>query len=368
MYSTQVKIELNKLKQNISIIKQQTNDAKIMAIVKANAYGHGAVEIAQAALEENVSMFGVANVIEGMELRNAGIDSPILILGASSKEQTIIAIKNNISLTVCSEYTLNWVIEASIELNQKVNIHVKIDTGMGRIGYTNVQEFIKLYKKIKQPDLIEIEGVFTHMADGDNDKYTRMQIQRFEQAVIQIEKELKVKPKFIHGENTVAIQRNYSINQQNIVRAGIGMYGYEDRTENGLLQPILSWTTQIRHLKQSKKNDLLGYGCTYKCKENIMVATLPVGYGDGYPRLLSNKGCVIIKGEKCDILGRVCMDQIMVDVSGVNDVQVGDTATLIGCDGEAHISAEDIANWAQTISYEVLTGITPRVHREYKND
>ncbi|WP_018249428.1 alanine racemase [Orenia marismortui] len=359
---TWLEIDLNALKHNIREVRSKLdNSTDIMAIVKANAYGHGTVEIAKAALYEGINWFGVATVAEGIELRNAGIDANILVLGTLLNEQIDNIVKYNLTPTV---YDYNLAKELS-KLGKDIKIHIKIDTGMGRIGFLpkNAKEEIK---RIFNLPNIKIEGLFTHFAKADTDKnYTLKQLKRLNKLIKTLEED-DIRIPIIHSSNSAAII-NFPEAHYNLVRMGIILYGLypDNRLVDKLnLKPVLSWKAKLVHVKEIEKGRGISYGCTYITKSKTKVGTLPVGYHDGYSRSLSAKAEVLFNGNRSPVIGTICMDQMMIDLTGL-DAKAGDIVTLIGKDKEEEVSVNELATKLDTINYEIISRIAPRVPRVF---
>jgi len=370
MRPTRVEINLTKLDKNIQKIKSLLKpDTELMAVVKANAYGHGIVEVAKQALKSGARFLGVAVPEEGVQLREAGINCDILVLSGIDIDQIDLVVDYNLSVCIFSIDMAKLINQKAGNKQKKTKVHVKIDSGMGRIGVRSIDEATRLCIEIEKMDYLILEGIFTHFAcadECDDNGYSVMQLERFNKVLGEIEK-AGIKPRWIHAANTASII-NYPESHYNLVRTGIGMYGYEPKysTKKGLgLEPVLNWHTKIVYLKEIGLGCSVSYGRTYIAEGPRKVATLPVGYGDGYSRLLSNKGWVIIRGRKAPIIGNICMDQMLVDVTDIPDVQIGDDVVLIGHQGNESIYADDIAKLYGTISYEVVTNINKRVPRIY---
>ena len=373
MRSTIAIIDLDKLQNNIKILKSKlSNHTALMAVVKANAYGHGAIEIARNAISAGASWLAVAIPEEGVELRENGIDVPILILGAIDPSQIELIFNYKLHPCVFTYEMLEELNRQGMKLGQRVGVHVKIDTGMGRIGMRNEDEILKFCSIVEEMDFIYLEGIFTHFADADDpsSNYTWMQIEKFNR-ILSCLKSANINVPWIHAANSAAIFR-YPVAQYNMVRAGISMYGYYpwgDKVDfpqlELVLEPILEWRTRVVFVKKVSKGESISYGRTYTADKNRIIATLPLGYADGYNRLLSNKGWVLINGKKAPIVGTICMDQFMVDVTDIPNVKPGDTAILLGRQGDEVITADDLARLCNTISYEILVNISSRVPRVY---
>ncbi len=377
-FRVQANVNLDAIRSNIlagkNVIKPGT---KMMAVVKADAYGHGAVPVARA-VDDIVDAYAVAIVEEGVELRRAGITKPILILGYTFPELCEEAIKNDIAMAAFDYDTVKAYDEAAGKLNRKAIIHIKLDTGMRRIGYLcDTEEEVKAgvddIKRIAELKNVCIEGMFTHFSKADEaDKtFAREQFakyMRFADALKENGIEIPIK----HVCNSAGV---IDIPEANLdmVRFGIttyGMYPTDDVTKERVpVKPAMEIKTHISMMKTLSEGIGIGYSGTYVTKAATRVATIPVGYGDGFPRGLSNTGRVLINGKSAPILGRICMDQCMVDVSGIPEAKVGDVVTLMGVDGNDFISAEEIGlTVGNSFHYEVVCDISKRVPRVYYKD
>lgn len=373
MRSTRLIVDCSKLKHNIAEFKNLLSaNTNIMAVVKANAYGHGLAEIAKLSLEYGATWLGVATPEEGVFLRKNGITAPILVLGASNGDE----------LGLCVEYELHQAVfecEQIVKLNniaqsigKKAYVHIKINTGMNRIGISNENDFILLLNVLKKCDSVAADGIFTHFAcaDEENDQKTFVQIKKFESA-LKTAHENGFDFKTVHACNTAGALRGLCPNYD-LVRLGIGIYGYYPseymkKASSSNLLPIAQLVTNISAVNVINSGDEVSYGGTFVADKTMRVATLPVGYADGCSRKLSGEGYAVICGKKAQILGRVCMDQMMVDISDINGADVGTRAVIMG-DGETPaMTADDIANISGTVSYEVLTSVAQRVERVYVN-
>lgn len=370
---TIVEVNLDAVKHNVREFKKRVNDKNIamMAAVKANGYGHGAVEVAKAAIEAGVNQLAVAFVDEGIELREAGVTVPILVLGYTPVEVAKDAIGYDIMMTVYRIEDLKGINEIAKQLEKKAHIQVKIDTGMSRIGLQE-EEVAPFLEELKNMKYIEIEGMFTHYSTADeiNKIYTNMQTSLFEKAV-NTAKEMGIHLPYIHSSNSAG-SMELSNTFQNMVRVGIGIYGMYPSKEVDhtvvSLQPALSLKSKVAHIKHAKKNRGVSYGNTYVTTGEEWIATVPIGYADGYNRQLSNKGHALINGIRVPVLGRVCMDQLMLDVTKAMPVQVGDEVVFYGRQGEGEISVEEIADTLGTINYEVTCMLDRRIPRVYKEN
>ena len=368
LLKTWAEINLAAIRFNIkNIQKKLGKNIELMAIVKCNAYGHGAIEVSGQALTLGVKALGVSSLYEGIELRDVFKDIPIIVLSSGMSGQAEEFIEHNLSPVVCTWQMTNALADAARKRGTRAKVHIKVDTGMGRIGvwHERADEFTR--QVYKMPD-IEIEGICSHFATSDeqNLDFAKQQFDWFNRCLEKI-KDLPIR--FKHISNTGAI---FSLPEAhlNMVRPGLSIYGvspseYVKGTEK--LRPALSLKTKVAFLKTIPKGRTLSYARTYKTEKEMKLATLPVGYGDGYPLSLSNKGYVLIRGKKARILGAVTMDQIMVDVTDIKDVKTEDIAVLIGKQGNEEITATEIARMAGTIPYEIFTSINKRVQRVYSD-
>jgi len=366
LLKTWAEIDLDLLRSNIRHIQKKFgDDIHIMAVVKCNAYGHGAAEVSQIANDLGVSALGVSSLFEGIEIRKRFKDIPIVVLSSGMSGQAEEFISHNLSPVVCTWEMVNALTRTAKKRGGRAKIHIKIDTGMGRIGvwHERADEFVREVNKIPE---LEIEGVCSHFATSDEEdlSFAQKQLEWFNRVLEKI-KDIPIKYK--HISNTGAIF-SLPLSHMNMIRPGLALYGVYPSNyvkEIKKLNPVLSLKTKIAFLKKIPPGRTLSYGRTYTTKKEIIVATLPVGYGDGYPRYLSNRGHVLIRGKKAKILGTVTMDQIMVDVSDIQDVKVEDIAILIGKQGKEEITVMQIAENGNTIPYEIFTSINKRVQRVY---
>lgn len=365
---TWAEIDLQALEFNFrqikSLLKKST---RVMAVVKADAYGHGAVNCAKPLLDAGADYLAVATVAEAVELRQADIQAPILILGYSAPEQAATLIENHITATIYSLEMAKKLSCVAVEMNKKAKVHLKLNTGMERIGFPP-EQIEEMCSVCRLPGL-EVEGIFTHLACADcaDSSSVHLQYERFNFAVEGLKSEGITIP-LRHVLNSAGIF-DFPEYQLEMVRPGIILYGYYPsdfiHTERAMLKPVLSLKSRVIHLHSVEQGNGIGYGWTYSAEKNMQVATVPVGYDDGYSRLLSNRAEMIVNGQKVPVVGRICMDQCMIDVTSVHTITVGDTVTVIGKEGEASITADDLANKTETISYEVLCDISKRVPRLY---
>ena len=338
-----------------------------MAVVKANAYGHGAVEISRALMELGISNLAVASVQEGVSLRHAGITADIVVLADLFDEhcEDIFAYRLK---PVINDLRLLPALAKKAETTQHpFPIHLKIDTGMGRLGFPP-SEFERVLDALPSWKSLTIEGLMTHLADSDGEETgpTERQLELFRTMLDGCKRRGMMVP-MIHAANSAALIR-YPHSHFSLVRPGIALYGYHTlphAVQYDELHPILSLRSTVMQLRTIKPGDSISYNRTFIAKRPSIIAVLPIGYADGYSRKLSNKGCVLIKGRRAPVVGLVCMDMTMVDVTDLPSVRIGDAVTVIGRDGSDAIWADEIAQWSGTIPYEVLCAIGPRIPRVY---
>ncbi len=365
------KIDLDAIEHNIMLVKKKiAAETKLMLVVKADAYGHGSVVIAKE-FESLADYFGVAEMNEALELRAAGIQKPILILGYTSPHCFEAALKNDITLTVFRYETIEALSQTATALGKTAKIHFAVDTGMSRIGFCVSEEEADMAAEAAKLPNIFVEGIFSHFATADAIDKSPSEVQRilFECFLNRL-KERGVCPPIRHFNNSAGILS--FCNDYDMVREGIilyGLYPSEDIcAQFGDLydiRPAMELITHISHIKTLDAHQGIGYGYTYITEKAIRVATLPVGYADGYPRALSNRGEVLIHGKRCPILGRVCMDQMMVDITDVPEAKTEDPVVLVGKDGKEKISAEEVGEAAYSFNYEFVCGIARRIPRIY---
>lgn len=363
-------IDLDAVAYNIKNIRKKVKkETMIMGVVKADAYGHGAVEVSKVLLYNGANWLGVAMIDEAVQLRKNNIMVPILILGYTPEAEIEDVVRYDIIQTVFSYEMAKMVSDAAVKLGKTAKIHIKVDTGMGRIGFIPEENIGDEVLKISKLPNIEINGIFTHFSTSDEkDKtFTKLQYDRFKYAIDEIEKK-GIKLAVKHCANSAAIM-DFDDLGFNMVRAGIILYGMypsdEVIKENLSLKPVMSIKTHISYVKKVGKNIPVSYGRTYYTDKESVIATVPVGYADGYIRKMQNGGRVIVNGHYANIVGRVCMDQFMIDITDVPDVSSGDEVILMGSDGKLSITAEEIAHVLDTINYEVVCMIGKRVPREY---
>ncbi|HEY8461693.1 MAG TPA: alanine racemase [Blastocatellia bacterium] len=367
-----MEISLSALKRNYLTIRNHLGDAaQLMAVVKANAYGHGAAQCARALEEVNADWFGVALVEEGIELRRAGISRPIFCLGGFWRGQAGDVIEHDLTPAV---YRLDQAEELNSRagaLGRIVNFHLKVDTGMGRLG-VRLDDLAEFARALGRFESIKLDGVMTHFAAADSQTtdYTERQIAQYEESV-GILRDLGFAPSWRHMANSAGIHA-YPQSRGNLARVGAAMYGLKSdvlspRIEPFDTRPVMSLHSRIVMLKTVPAGTPLGYGLNFTTARESRIATLPIGYADGLRRLHSNNGRVLVRGHFAPIVGRVSMDLTIIDVTGVPGAEVGDEVVLMGEQGGLRISAEDLAEQIGTISYEIVTGISPRAPRAYSN-
>jgi alanine racemase len=367
---TWAEISIDHIKDNFMQFKQYIKDpVKIMAVVKADGYGHGAIEVAQASIEAGANYLGVAFLDEALVLRAAGISCPILILGYIPKRSVKKAIFENITMTVFNHETLDEIIAQSYELNKKACIHLKIDTGMTRIGLFSLDDALQLAKKALAYPFIQLEGIFTHFAHADSDDptYTTLQYNRFLEVIESLlvhDIQIPIK----HCCNSAATMK-FPFMHLDMVRIGVALYGlYPDASLKNhpiQLKQAMSFKTRVAAVQTVPHSQPVSYGCTWLSPRKSMIATLPLGYADGLSRLLSNKGSLLTHGRTAPIAGRVCMDQTMIDVTDIENCHPGDEVTIFGYNKSSFQSVDDVANWMGTINYETVCLIGKRVPRVY---
>ncbi|MFA9396796.1 MAG: alanine racemase [Clostridiaceae bacterium] len=366
---TYVKIDLKAIEHNINEVKNKIdNNVGVMAIIKADGYGHGAIKIGNF-LNDKVDYFGVATIEEAIELRENGINIPILILGYTSPKQYSEIVKYDITQTI---YNLEMAIKISscaVEQKKKVKVHIALETGMNRIGFEVNQESVLDIKKISNMENVIVEGIFTHFstADEKDKKYTKMQEKKYNEFLKMLESS-KIYIPIKHICNSAGIMEfdDYCFD---MVRSGIvtyGLYPSEEVNKDSIkLIPALEWKANVINVSEVCEGSGISYGKTYITKEKTKVATVSVGYADGYMRSLSSKAKVLIHGQYAPIIGRICMDQMMVDVTNIDNIKIEDQVILIGRDGENRITVEELADLAGSFNYEFVCGIGKRVKRIY---
>jgi alanine racemase len=370
---TWAEISLDAIAHNINAFRKRLPASmKLMAVVKANAYGHGAVEIAEEAVRQGADYLAVAFLDEAMELRHAGITAPILVMGYTPPEALLEAARHQITVTIYTDEVLSSLETMSASFSRPLKVHIKLDTGMGRIGIYDESEAIAFIEKAVAIPNVQVEGLFTHFAKADEkDKsYTQMQHGRMAKIVDQLEAK-GITFSWNHAGNSAAAI-DCPETSFHMVRIGISLYGMypSDEVDRSLvdLKPVMSLKTRVVMVKDLPPGSGISYGTIYETKQHETIATLPIGYADGYTRLLSQKAEALVHGFKVPIVGRICMDQCMLNVTGIPNVRIGDEVVLFGQQGEQVIPVDDLAALLGTINYEMTCKISCRVPRVYLRD
>jgi alanine racemase len=358
---TWVEIDLDRFERNVDVIARSLPDgARIVPVLKADGYGHGAVELAKRLNPDRVAMIAVALLEEALELRRAGIALPLLVLGPLSQEQIAIALDHDVTIGVVGPEELDLV--CAIARQRDVAIHLKLDSGMGRMGVT-IAELPRVITMIRATPRLRIDGIYTHLANADDaeDPFTETQIANYDGMLAQL-RESGIEAPLHHFANSAATLRGL-VRPGDYARVGIALFGPRPITiASGTIEPVLRWRTEIMRLKELPAGHAVGYGTTFHTTRLSRIATLPVGYADGYDRLLSNNADVLVRGQRAPVVGRVSMDLVTIDVTDIPDAALGDEVVLLG----EGITAEELARKTQTISYEVFCRISARVPRVYR--
>ena len=363
-----ITIDLNAIRHNYKLMANHVpSSVRVIAVVKANAYGHGMAEVAKTVIDAGCRDLAIAIPEEGISLRQSGIRrTNILVLGAINERSIEPSIQANLTLTVFEPHMVTLIDACAKRLNKTASVHIKVDTGMGRIGIRTKAEAQALQAALLSAGHVEVTGIYTHFADAEHysaegmmNDYTKQQLQLFYLLKSYFDSSIPA-----HASNS-AMSLVSEDAYFSMIREGISLYGYPPVATSLPFRPALRWEAEIVYVKDVPKGAKIGYGCTFTAGKPMRIATIAVGYGDGYPRMLSNRGQVLISGRRAPVVGRVCMDQIMVDVSNIPDAKTGDIAVLIGRQKDGSIDADEFAEWAGTISYEVLLSITNRVSRIY---
>jgi alanine racemase len=366
---TWVEIDLNAIGSNTRHIKSLVGpQTQVLVALKADAYGHGSLKVARTVLQNGASMLGVATVSEALPLREAHIEAPILVFGYVPRWQMREAIRLEVSITIYSKEEAQALLQTARALNKIVKVHVKVDTGMGRLGirHEELNEILELIREVKTMSELRLEGIYTHFAkaDAEDRSYVQLQLARFKR-VLQALDQAGLRPPIVHASNSAATLTLPEA-RFDMVRPGIAIYGLDPspyvRIPEGF-RAALSFKTQISQVKWIPTGEGISYGSTYITERPTRIAVLPVGYADGFRRGPQNWGSVLTHGQEAPILGRVCMDQCMVDVTHIPQAQMGDEVILIGRQGTATLTAEQVAERLGTINYEVVAEILARVPR-----
>jgi alanine racemase len=364
-YSAWLEIDLARIKENVKEILR-ISQTEVMAIVKANGYGHGAIEIAQASIEAGATWLGVARLEEAIALRRAGLNCHILVLGYTSPDRIADAVNHNICLTIYDVAIGEAYAEQASRFGGGLRLHIKVDTGMGRLGISpdTAQTFIESISR--QPQL-NIEGIFTHFARADEPTAatTQRQMEEFDVLIGNLKK-VGVAPRYIHASNSAAIL-NFPNAHYDLVRPGIALYGYAPSPDTplpGSIAPGLTWKTRLTSVRTFPSGHGISYGHIYFTRKAERIGSIAIGYADGYRRADGN--IALVNGRRVPVVGRVCMDQCMLQLDDVPDAQVGDEVVLMGRQGDEVISAEEIAERWSTFNYEVICGLSARLPRVYE--
>ncbi len=368
-----VEIDCAALRHNFKVLKK--NAVEILPVIKADAYGHGMIAVAEVLDGLGTKIFGVSDVVEGMELRRHGFKNDILLLESPLPAFVADIVTCGLTPSVCTLELASSLNKEAGDRGQKVKVHIKVDTGMGRLGVWHLEavEFIRLVDSF--PNLI-VDGIFTHFPLADSDpKYTQQQLHHFANLLNDLG-DLKQQIRYFHAANSMGLSAGsvaglsaYQNSLLNMARPGLMLYGLypcEDLRKKIKLKPVMSVKTRVLYVKILKKGRGVSYGHTYVAKKDRKVATLAIGYSDGYFRCLSNKSSVLIHGQRCPVLGNVTMDQIIVDVTAVKKVKAGDIAVILGRNKKKEISAEELGAFAGTINYEIVCNLGNRLEREYR--
>ena len=365
-------IDLDAIKYNIDSIKRRVDTKELIAVVKADAYGHGALDVSKTLVENGATKLAVAVITEAMELRHGNINTPIMILGYTPLEFAADLINYDIEQTIFDLEYATKLSEIALNLGKKAKVHVALDTGMGRIGFLINDNSLNEILKISSLKGFEVVGIFTHFATADeSDKnYSNKQYKKFTDFNEKlVSKGVNIPLKHVSNSGAIIDMPNTYLDG---VRAGIVLYGYypsEDVLKQNLdLKKAISIKTQVAHVKILDKNEYVSYGRKFKTERKSIIATLPIGYADGYSRALTGKAKVIINGKFAPVVGTICMDQCMIDVTDIGDVHVGDEVIVLGKDKDLKFDADDMAKAMGTINYEVLCMIKQRIPRVYIED
>jgi alanine racemase len=362
---TWAEIDLRALDRNIEALASRLPaGTRLIALLKADAYGHGAVELARRCRPERVAMIGVALLEEALELRRAGIELPLLVLGALSEVQVRIALEHDVTLGVPGPESLEAV--ATVARERDVSIHLKLDSGMGRMGSVE-SELPRVAEILRSAPRLRVDAIYTHFANAGDpaDPLTDRQLANFDRMVETLRGYGIDAPRH-HVSNSAGTMRG--IMHGDYVRTGIALYGAAPLdTEPTRLEPVMRWRTAIARLKELPPGHAIGYGATFHTTRASRIATLPVGYADGYRRGLSNRGEVLVRGRRAPVVGRVSMDLVTIDVTDIEEARVGDEVVLLGRQGDEEITVEELAAKLDTISYEVFCGVSARVPRVYRD-
>lgn len=367
---TWAEVNLDAVKHNLEIIKSHTN-AKILGIIKADAYGHGIKQVAKVLADGGVYAFGVSNADEAIELRNKGFMQPILIVGVIFPEDYDRIIEHDVTFSVDSVESARIISQVAKKMQKEAKIHIKLDTGMGRIGFVcdNTEKVCNEIKEISELEYIKIDGIFSHFSKADDEdlSYSDMQYAKFT-AVCDRLKEMGIEVGIKHIANSAAIFTMPHAHMD-MVRMGMVVYGHypSDYVESIApgLKSAMAFKTKVSHIKTLESDSFISYGGTYKALKGQKIATIAIGYADGFSRVLSGSAEVLVRGQRAKVIGRICMDQCMIDVSHIDDIKIGDEVIIFGTDGNNTITVETVASLLGTINYEIVCSVTRRVPRAY---
>lgn len=364
---TWLEISLGTLARNVRLLRASVpGRTMLMAVVKADGYGHGAAQVARVALQNGAVWLSVAIPEEGAKLRESGIVAPILVLGGISREGAEAAARFRLTQAVFNTETVRWLQEASARHGVMVDVHIKVDSGMGRIGVRKKESLLAVAKAVLSSSHLRLTGVFTHFAEADAEDlaYTIAQRDRFEALIAPLK---AMRPDLlVHAANSAALLRCPAL-AYDMVRAGIALYedpGFPDHAGEGLAA-AMRWVSHAIHVKWIKPGETVSYGRTFAAARETRVMTLPVGYADGYHRSIGGRGRALVRGRSAPVIGRVCMDQIMLDVTDIPDAALGDEAVLLGAQGDETITVREMGAWCGMNDYEILLSPTARVPRVY---
>jgi len=358
-----VEVDLNAISHNLRVIKKNVDpDSKIIGVVKGNAYGHGLIDTARAIWTSGAEIMAVADLNEAVELRVAKIRVPIIVLGFVESSEFRRLLDFDIAMTVSDLETAHKLSLEAKRMNKWAKIHIKVDTGMTRYGFA-AQEAVENYQKIQSLNHIKIEGIYSHFADASDANFSRGQIKEFQNVLFNFQ-QARIQTPMVHMAATEGLFK-YQESHFDAVRCGLGLYGYYGfKQEMNELQSALELKTKIALIKRVSEGQTVGYRRTFTAKRSMKIAVLPIGYADGYPRSLSNVAEVLVDGKRAKVVGRICMNATMVDVTGLKCFQ-GDEVVLIGHQGSDKVDADEVAKWADTNSHEILSRISPILPREY---
>ena len=366
VYSTWLEIDLDAIRNNIRAIRRRTN-TEVMAVIKANGYGHGALQVAQAATEAGATWCGVARMEEALALREQGINSEIMVLGYTPPALIPEAIRQGIHVAIYDPQMAEAYLEFAKKSSGQLKVHVKVETGMGRLGMIpqKAAEFLKAYH---YNDRLDIDGIFTHFAKADepDEDTTQQQLSRFVALLRDLQK-AGLQPATVHTANSAAIM-NFPEAKFDLVRPGIAIYGLTPSPDMPLtdeFRPALTWKARLTSLRTLPPGHGVSYGHRYTTSDNERIGVIPLGYGDGFRRVPGQQA--LVRGQRVNVVGRVCMDQCMLQLDSVPEAQAGDEVVLLGSQGNHQITADDLAEKWGTINYEVVCGLADRLPRIYLN-